>query len=77
MEEKIKNYSKFKLYGFFIICVLLFIISNQRNFGQKIASVPYSWKSVQIVGGGFVDGIVFHPTAKGYGRCLPEKSSDA
>jgi photosystem II stability/assembly factor-like uncharacterized protein len=30
----------------------------------KPASVPYNWKSVQIVGGGFVDGIVFHPTAK-------------
>jgi photosystem II stability/assembly factor-like uncharacterized protein len=29
------------------------------------ASVPYVWKSVQIVGGGFVDGIVFHPTARG------------
>jgi photosystem II stability/assembly factor-like uncharacterized protein len=28
------------------------------------ASVPYAWKSVQIVGGGFVDGFVFHPTAK-------------
>ena len=28
-------------------------------------SVPYAWKSVQIVGGGFVDGIIFHPTAKG------------
>ena len=26
---------------------------------------PYTWKSVQMVGGGFVDGIVFHPTAKG------------
>ncbi len=26
---------------------------------------PYVWKSVQMVGGGFVDGIVFHPTAKG------------
>ncbi|HEY1217959.1 MAG: exo-alpha-sialidase [Bryobacteraceae bacterium] len=29
------------------------------------ASVPYVWKSVQMVGGGFVDGIIFHPTAKG------------
>jgi photosystem II stability/assembly factor-like uncharacterized protein len=29
------------------------------------AAQPYTWKSVQIVGGGFVDGIVFHPTAKG------------
>jgi len=27
-------------------------------------AVPYGWKSVQIVGGGFVDGFVFHPTAK-------------
>lgn len=32
---------------------------------QKPSSVPYIWKSVQMVGGGFVDGIVFHPTAKG------------
>jgi photosystem II stability/assembly factor-like uncharacterized protein len=28
------------------------------------ASAPYTWKSVPIVGGGFVDGFVFHPTAK-------------
>lgn len=33
--------------------------------GNKPAPQPYTWKSVQIVGGGFVDGIVFHPTAKG------------
>lgn len=32
---------------------------------MNAASVPYTWKNVQIVGGGFVDGIVFHPTAKG------------
>ncbi len=25
---------------------------------------PYVWKNVQMVGGGFVDGIIFHPTAK-------------
>ena len=25
---------------------------------------PYAWKSVPIVGGGFVDGIIFHPTEK-------------
>ena len=24
---------------------------------------PYTWKSVQIVGGGFVDGVIFHPNA--------------
>jgi len=27
-------------------------------------AVPYSWQSVPIVGGGFVDGFIFHPTAK-------------
>jgi photosystem II stability/assembly factor-like uncharacterized protein len=31
---------------------------------EKPTAVPYTWKSVQIVGGGFVDGFVFHPTAK-------------
>jgi photosystem II stability/assembly factor-like uncharacterized protein len=30
----------------------------------EAASVPYNWKNVQIVGGGFVDGFVFHPTAR-------------
>ncbi len=29
------------------------------------AQQPYRWKNVQIVGGGFVSGIVFHPTAPG------------
>ncbi|MFP5237469.1 MAG: WD40/YVTN/BNR-like repeat-containing protein [Acidobacteriota bacterium] len=33
--------------------------------GQSTHSVPYRWKNLQIVGGGFVDGIVFHPTAAG------------
>ena len=33
--------------------------------GPQPSSVPYVWKSVQMVGGGFVDGTVFHPTAKG------------
>src|SRR5271170_5219740 len=32
---------------------------------QTPMAVPYTWKSVQIVGGGFVDGIVFHPTEPG------------
>jgi len=29
------------------------------------AATRYDWRSVQIVGGGFVDGIVFHPTKPG------------
>src|SRR5579871_3420653 len=32
---------------------------------SPILSQPYRWKSVQMVGGGFVDGIVFHPHARG------------
>jgi hypothetical protein len=31
----------------------------------KKASGNYVWKSVQIIGGGFVDGIIYHPTEKG------------
>ena len=29
------------------------------------ADLPYAWKNVQIVGGGFVDGFVFHPSEAG------------
>lgn len=33
------------------------------------ASEPYAWKNVQIVGGGFVSGIVTHPTEPGLIYC--------
>lgn len=32
--------------------------------GTQPGTEAYEWKSVQIVGGGFCDGIIFHPTAK-------------
>jgi photosystem II stability/assembly factor-like uncharacterized protein len=32
---------------------------------QNVRSEPYTWKSVQMVGGGFVDGIIFHPALPG------------
>ncbi|MGA2328083.1 MAG: sialidase family protein [Bryobacteraceae bacterium] len=35
----------------------------------RLSSAPYVWRNVQIVGGGFVDGIVFHPTAKDVRYC--------
>jgi hypothetical protein len=35
-----------------------------RHESHEVHATPYTWKSVQIVGGGFVDGFVFHPTAK-------------
>jgi photosystem II stability/assembly factor-like uncharacterized protein len=44
--------------------VLAAVVSIMAQ-GNGPAAQPYTWKSVQIVGGGFVDGIVFHPTAKG------------
>jgi hypothetical protein len=39
------------------------VLNAQESPGP--GSVPYHWKNVQIVGGGFVDGIVFHPREKG------------
>ena len=32
---------------------------------SPVNSVSYEWKSVPIVGGDFVDGIVFHPETPG------------
>lgn len=36
---------------------------------SKIKNVPYNWKNVVIVGGGFIDGIVFHPNEKNLRYC--------
>jgi photosystem II stability/assembly factor-like uncharacterized protein len=33
------------------------------SVGQTPQQAPYVWKNVQIVGGGFVDGVSFHPSA--------------
>jgi photosystem II stability/assembly factor-like uncharacterized protein len=58
------------------ITVLLWLAVSIKSFNQDIDSVssgikssPYQWKSVQYVGGGFVDGIVFHPNVKGVCYC--------
>jgi photosystem II stability/assembly factor-like uncharacterized protein len=57
-----------------IASVLLVAITAMISFLPSLAaqtkvsapaSVPYIWKSVQIVGGGFVDGIIFHPAVNG------------
>ena len=49
-----------------VLIALAFLIpATAQNAAKMPASEPYTWKNVQIVGGGFVDGIIFHPTAKG------------
>ena len=53
----------------FIINLILLYTANQNIFGQTLTTEPYNWKSVQMVGGGYVPGIVFHPTAKGVCYC--------
>ncbi len=45
------------------LCAVL-SCSSAAIAAEGAASAPYNWKSVQIVGGGFVDGFVFHPSAK-------------
>src|SRR6266542_2959367 len=51
------------------VSLMLFGCPNAALQGQKPSAIPYTWKSVQMVGGGFVDGIIFHPKAKGVRYC--------
>lgn len=44
-------------------------IFGQRNSNAQTDSIPYNWKNVRFVGGGFVDGIEFHPSEKGLVYC--------
>jgi hypothetical protein len=41
--------------------ILVIVLIGQCGFSQT----PYTWKSVVVGGGGFVPGIVFHPTHHG------------
>jgi len=45
------------------LSAVLAVVITTCASGQIPKQEPYSWKSVQIVGGGFVDGVIFHPTA--------------
>lgn len=49
---------------FFILAAALAAAAAPAQAADQPGAAPYAWKSVQIVGGGFVDGFVFHPTAK-------------
>jgi photosystem II stability/assembly factor-like uncharacterized protein len=45
------------------LAALLLLLTALAASAQNPTSERYVWKNVQIVGGGFVDGIVFHPAA--------------
>lgn len=53
--------------------LLLCTLTSIETFAQKTAvnnlSQSYRWKNVQISGGGFVDGIIFHPKKQGIRYC--------
>lgn len=51
-------------YRILLIGLLFLIAGNLPAFAQTPVSEPYQWKNVQMAGGGFVDGIVFHPAEK-------------
>ncbi|MBN1610813.1 MAG: xyloglucanase [Polyangiaceae bacterium] len=50
----------------FLLLLVLVLLGGSADAAPRATppSAPYVWKSVQMVGGGFVDGIIFHPTAK-------------
>lgn len=52
-------------YRWILTASLIGFVYTALSGGGEVKSEPYVWKSVQIVGGGFVDGIIFHPTATG------------
>lgn len=63
---------------FLFISSLLILFCRLYSYGQTnrttqsrfpVPSVLYTWKSVPIGKGGFVDGIIFHPKAKGVRYC--------
>ena len=44
-------------------------LGTQYTCTKKSQPNLYTWKNVQIVGGGFVSGIIFHPTEKDLRYC--------
>lgn len=58
-------------YRFLFICLVSTICLGQTaaQDTRNVPEVPYEWSNVPIVGGGFVDGIVFHPTDRNVRFC--------
>jgi len=56
---------KFLFISFYLLPFCVLLTQAQHNSPVEV----YQWQNVQIVGGGFVDGIVFHPSEKGLCYC--------
>ncbi|MDR1257663.1 MAG: exo-alpha-sialidase [Tannerellaceae bacterium] len=62
-----------KVQIYILACILTALFTGgcaEQASGQlPVRSEPHVWKSVRITGGGFVDGIVFHPNAPDVRYC--------
>jgi hypothetical protein len=53
-----------------LLCAVLILPATaQIDTKKPVQAISYAWKNVRMVGGGFVDGIVFHPSEKGLCYC--------
>lgn len=59
----------FKVIACTVSIITVFQIALPAQNAGNLSSEPYNWKNVQMAGGGFVDGIVFHPSEKGVCYC--------
>ena len=60
--------------GYFLLAVFIPLVCNlscslSRQDADTTSHGPYTWKNVVITGGGFVPGIIFHPTEPGIRYC--------
>ena len=55
-----------KSFIYLFVLLLFGCVNNEKQniINNDIAQEKYDWKNVRIVGGGFVDGIIFHPAEK-------------
>lgn len=52
-----------------LLCLSILPDTSAQTVHSTIGSQPYRWKNVPIVGGGFVDGIIFHPRVRNIRYC--------
>jgi hypothetical protein len=62
------NTRRTSLVGTIILIAVQFVFAQDNN-SKNISVEKYGWKSVQMVGAGFIDGIIFHPNEKNLCYC--------